>query len=71
LGEKVAASTISRIAPGLDQAVRGYHDRALANDNLFFDGVVLKSKGAFKVKKKILLCAFGANLEGLHEMIDF
>jgi hypothetical protein len=38
LGEKVAASTISRIAPGFDQPVRGYHDRALANDYLFFDG---------------------------------
>jgi hypothetical protein len=38
---------------------------------LFFDGVVLKSKGAVKVQKKTLLCAFGITREGRHEMIDF
>jgi putative transposase len=32
---------------------------------------VLKSKGAAKVQKKILLCAFGITLDGTHEMIDF
>jgi putative transposase len=73
LGEKVSASTISRIARDLDQEVSGYHNRALEDRYryLFFDGVVLKSKGALKVQKKILLCAFGITLEGRHEMIDF
>lgn len=73
LGEKVSASTISRIARALDQEVSGYHDRALEDRYcyLFFDGVVLKSKGALKVQKKILLCAFGITVEGRHEMIDF
>jgi transposase-like protein len=73
LGEKVSASTISRIARDLDQEVGSYHDRALEDRYryLFFDGVVLKSKGALKVQKKILLCAFGITLEGRHEMIDF
>jgi putative transposase len=73
LGEKVSASTISRIARGLDQEVSRYHDRALEDRYryLFFDGVVLKSKGALKVQKKILLCAFGITVEGHHEMIDF
>jgi putative transposase len=73
LGEKVSASTISRIARDLDQEVRGYHGRMLKDQYryLFFDGVVLKSKGAVKVQKKILLCAFGITLEGRHEMIDF
>jgi putative transposase len=73
LGEKVSASTISRIARALDQEVSGYHDRALEDKYryLFFDGVVLKSKGALKVQKKILLCAFGITVEGRHEMIDF
>jgi len=33
--------------------------------------VVLKSKGAVKVQKKTLLCAFGITREGRHEMIDF
>ena len=73
LGEKVSASTISRIARDLDHQVSRYHDRALEDQYhyLFFDGVVLKSKGAVKVQKKILLCAFGVTVEGRHEMIDF
>lgn len=73
LGEKVSASTISRIARDLDQEVKLYHGRELEDRYryLFFDGVVLKSKGAAKVQKKILLCAFGITLEGGQEMIDF
>src|SRR5918992_32818 len=48
LGEKVSVSTISRIAGGLDQEVSRYHSRELKDSYqyLFFDGVVLKSKGA-------------------------
>jgi len=73
LEEKVSASTISRIARDLDQQVSGYHSRALKDQYryLFFDGVVLKSKGAVRVQKKILLCVFGITVEGRHEMIDF
>jgi putative transposase len=73
LGEKVSASTISRIAGDLNQEVRGYHRRELKDQYryLFLDGVVLKSKGALKVQKKILLCAFGITVQGRHEMIDF
>lgn len=73
LGEKVSASTISRIARDLDQEVNRYHGRTLEDkyQYLFFDGVVLKSKGAVKVQKKILLCAFGITVQGRHEMIDF
>ena len=73
LGETVSASTISRIARDLDHQVQLYHNRELVDQYryLFFDGVVLKSKGAVKVQKKILLCAFGITVEGRHEMIDF
>ena len=73
LQEKVSATTISRIARDLDQEVSRYHGRNLQDQYryLFFDGVVLKSKGALKVQKKILLCAFGITVEGRHEMIDF
>lgn len=54
LGEKVSASTISRIARELDQEVSRYHDRSLQDRYryLFFDGVVLKSKGALRCKRK-------------------
>lgn len=73
LGEKVSASTISRIAKGLDEEVALYHSRALEDRYrfLFFDGVVLRSKGALKVQKKILLCAFGITVDGRQEIIDF
>jgi putative transposase len=73
LGEKVSASTISRIARGLDKEVKLYHGRELEDcyQYLFFDGVVLKSKGAARVQKKILLCAFGITVDGVQEMIDF
>src|SRR5207245_11542864 len=73
LEEKVSASTISRISRELDTEVKRYHSRPLRDRYryLFLDGVVLKSKGAIKVQKKILLCAFGITLDGKHEMIDF
>lgn len=73
LGEKVSASTISRLSESLDGQVKSYHERPLSDQYvyLFFDGVVLKSKGAAKVQKKILLCAFGVTAQGRHEMIDF
>jgi len=73
LGEKVSAATISRIAEELDHEVKRYHSRALTDGYryLLLDGVVLKSKGAVRVQKKVLLCAFGITLKGKHEMIDF
>jgi putative transposase len=73
LGERVSATTISCIARGLDREVELYHSRPLKDHYryLFLDGVVLRSKGALKVQRKILLCAFGITVEGKHEMIDF
>ncbi len=73
LGEKVSASTVSAVAKKLDHAVRRYHERKLGDGYrfLFFDGVVLKQKGAAKVQKKIILCAYGMTWEGKKEMIDF
>ena len=75
LGERVSASTISRIARDLDHQVKFYYGQELGDkyQYLFLDGVILKSKEAIniKVQKKILLCAFGVTIEGCHEMIDF
>ena len=73
LGEKVSASTVSEVAKRLDHAVRRYHRRRLGDGYrfLFFDGVVLKQRGAAKVQKKIILCAYGVTWEGKKEMIDF
>ena len=73
LGERISASTVSEVAKALDQAVKGYHERKLSDTHrfLFFDGVVLKQKGAAKVQKRIILCAYGITWEGKKEMIDF
>ena len=73
LGERVSASTVSEVAKGLDGEVRRYHERKLREEYrfLFFDGVVLKQKGAAKVQKKIILCAYGETWGGKKEMIDF
>ncbi len=73
LGERVSASTVSEVAKRLDHTVREYHKRKLGDGYrfLFFDGVVLKQKGAAKVQKKIILCAYGITWEGKKEMIDF
>ncbi len=57
----------------LEDAVRRYHERKLGDGYrfLFFDGVVLKQKGAAKVQRKIILCAYGITWEGRKEMIDY
>jgi putative transposase len=73
LGERVSASTVSEVAKKLDHAVRRYHKRKLEDGYrfLFFDGVVLKQKGAAKVQKKVILCVYGVSWEGKKEMMDF
>ncbi len=73
LGERVSASTVSEVAKGLDEAVKRYHERGLLDiyRYLFFDGVVLKQRGAAKVQRRVILCAYGISWEGKREMIDF
>jgi transposase-like protein len=73
LGERVSASTVSEVAKRLDHAVKLYHERKLEDGYrfLFFDGVVLKQRGAAKVQKKIILSVYGESWEGKREMIDF
>jgi putative transposase len=73
LGERVSATTVSEVAKALDGEVRRYHERKLSDGYrfLFFDGVVLKQRGAAKVQKRIILCAYGETWDGKREMIDF
>jgi transposase-like protein len=73
LGERISATTVSDVAKRLDQAVKRHHERQLMDTYrfLFFDGVVLKQKGAAKVQKRVILCAYGESWEGKKEMIDF
>ena len=73
LGEKISASTVSRIAKQLDGAVRAYHARPLADRYRFllFDGVFLKRKSGAGAKKRVVLVALGITAEGRKEVIDF
>jgi len=73
LGERVSASTVSEVAKRLDQAVKRYHERKIEDGYRFhfFDGVVLKQRGAAKVQNKIILSVYGESWEGKREMIDF
>ena len=73
LGERVSASTVSRVAKQLDAAVLSYHLRPLENRYRFliFDGVVLKKKTGAGSAKRVVLVALGITHEGKKEVIDF
>lgn len=72
-GENVSAQTGSRIACSLDIEVNLFHNRPLSDtyQYLFFDGISLKAKGAGKVHKRQVLCAYGITREGRREIINF
>ncbi|MEM2100562.1 MAG: IS256 family transposase [Thermoproteota archaeon] len=72
-GENVSAQTVSRIARSLDMEVAFFHSRPLADSYryLFFDGISLKVKGAGKVHRRQVLCAYGVTWEGKREIISF
>jgi putative transposase len=73
LGERVSASTVSRVAKQLDVAVDAYHQRPLENRYRFliFDGVVLKKRTGAGSTKRVVLVALGITPEGKKEVIDF
>jgi putative transposase len=73
LGERVSASTVSRVAKQLDASVAAYHRRPLENRYRFliFDGVVLKKKTGAGSAKRVVLVALGITHEGKKEVIDF
>jgi putative transposase len=70
LGEGISAQTVSRICRSLDAEVRRYQGRCLLDcyQYLLFDGVVLKVKGPSGVKKRLVLCAYGIQLDGRREL---
>ena len=73
LGESVSASTVSRVAKVLDEAVSAFHNRPLSDRYraLLFDGVVLSRKtGAGAIKRPVLV-ALGILPNGHKEVIDY
>ena len=73
LGERVSASTVSRVGKQLDAAGEAYHLRPLENRYRFliFDGVVLKKKAGAGSAKRVVMVALGITEEGKKEVIDF
>jgi transposase-like protein len=73
LGEPISATTVSRVAKSLDQAVTAFHRRRLKDcyKVLVLDGVVLSRKtGAGSLKRPVLV-ALGIHQDGRKEIIDF
>ena len=73
LGEGISAQTVSRICRSLDAEVQRYHARPLLDryQYLFFDGIVLRVKGAAAVQRRLVLCVYGIRYDGVRELIDF
>jgi putative transposase len=74
LGESYSPQTVSRIARGLDQAVKAFHERRLRDEYIyiFLDGVVLKVRdGQGKVRRRWVLVAYGITAQGRRELIAY
>jgi transposase-like protein len=73
LGERVSASTVSRVARTLDAEVAAFHRRPLANRYraLQFDGVVLSRKTGVGALRRPVLVALGITRDGSKELLDF
>jgi transposase-like protein len=73
LGERVSASTVSRVGKQLDQVVKAFHRRSLKDQYrvLIFDGVVLSRKSGAGALRKPVLVVLGIRPDGKREIIDF
>lgn len=73
LGERISASTVSRVAKQLDVVVKAFHRRRLQDRYkvLLFDGVVLSRKTGAGALRRPVLVALGILPDGRKEIIDF
>jgi len=73
VGERVSATTVSRVAEQLDGAVAAFHRRPLGNRYraLVFDGVVLSNRSGRGVVRRPVLVALGITHQGKKEILDF
>jgi len=73
LGERVSATTVSRVAKTLDAAVAAFHARPLENcyHALLLDGVVLARKTGAGALRRPVLVALGLRPDGRKEVIDW
>ena len=73
LGQRVSATTVSRVAKTLDMAVAAFHRRPLKDRYrvLMLDGVVLARKTGAGALRRPVLVALGLRPDGKKEVIDF
>jgi putative transposase len=73
LDEHVSATTVSRIAKTLDDAVAAFHKRPLTTQykGVLFDGVVLSRKTGAGAVKRPVLTVLGLRPDGKKEVIDW
>lgn len=71
-GREVSATTVSKTAGYLDEELKQYQTKALADDFpfLFLDGITQKVR-EIGVEKKMMLCALGMREDGAKEMLSF
>ena len=73
LGERVSATTVSRITQALDTDVRAFHRRPLRLPvlYLFLDGIRLRVKTPTGVVHRLVLCAYGLSPAGQRLLLSF
>lgn len=73
LGERVSASTVSRVGKQLDRVVKAFHRRPLKDRYrvLVLDGVVLCRKSGAGALRRPVLVLLGIRPDGKKEIIDF
>lgn len=73
IGINVSASTVSKASKAVDKLVKQYHNRELIDEYqfLFLDAINISVKHGNTAIKKTVLTAYGINLFGMRELIDF
>ncbi len=73
LGERVSASTVSRITQALDAEVAAFHRRPFRTPILYLllDGIRLRVKTPTGVQARLVLCAYGLTPAGRRVLLAF
>lgn len=73
LGQSLSPQTVSRVLRSLDGEVGRFRSRPLEDryTYLLLDGITMTMKGAAKVHKRLVLCAYGVTGEGIRELLSF
>src|SRR5512139_1935931 len=73
LGERVSASTVSRLTQALDTEVAAFHRRRLHTPILYLllDGIRLRGKTPTGVQSRLVLCAYGLTPTGQRVLLSF